>query len=368
MKIILSQILVSPCNCRERKLACEKMSKVNKCCNPLNKSSHRNVHNNLLIVSEKWDVKFKSFVGKFVCASCKSRMSRTPLGCISFDENNSKESDSVDDGKDPEFKIIEPRPKKMRPTEEIDSTEMFPQELKTALSLAHSRSDKIALLATIPLKWSVYRMSNEFNVARSMAAKAKKVHIEYGYGGRPEPKNVRKIEANILENIKQFYLSEENCRVLPGRKDFVSFVMNDIRVHKQKRLLYCNVNELYEKFKNEFPHIKVSLSKFAQCRPKECIQAGKSGTHNVCVCKIHENMRLKCLAVRDALSKNGVKYNTKYSEYLKEMTCSEATVDCFFSKCENCPGAKEMYRKLKQVLDSGAVSKIIFKQWSSTDR
>ena len=43
--------------------------------------------------------------------------------------------------------------------------------------------------------------------------------------------------------------------------------------------------------------MKIGLSKFAELRPKECVLAGASGTHNVCVCTIHQNVKLMLSAI-----------------------------------------------------------------------
>ena len=37
---------------------------------------------------------------------------------------------------------------------------------------------------------------------------------------------------------------------------------------------------------------EVGFSKFCSMRPKNCILAGKSGTRAVCVCTVHQNVKL----------------------------------------------------------------------------
>ena len=59
----------------------------------------------------------------------------------------------------------------------------------------------------------------------------------------------------------------------------------------KKDVLY-NLRELYLKFKEQNPEIKIGFSKFAELRPEYCILAGASGTHTVCVCVYHENVKL----------------------------------------------------------------------------
>jgi len=39
------------------------------------------------------------------------------------------------------------------------------------------------------------------------------------------------------------------------------------------------------------------LSKFCQLRPKECFIVGARGTHSVCVCTLHQNVKLKLSAL-----------------------------------------------------------------------
>ena len=61
---------------------------------------------------------------------------------------------------------------------------------------------------------------------------------------------------------------------------------------KQKRCILCNLKELYVPFKNTNPEVKIKFSKCCTLRPKYCFLAGASGTHSVCVCTIHQNVKL----------------------------------------------------------------------------
>lgn len=77
---------------------------------------------------------------------------------------------------------------------------------------------------------------------------------------------------------------------MPGMIDCVSII--EANRNRTKRSILCNLREAYTLFKEKFPHIKVSFSKFAELRPKQCILADKSGTHSVCLyyppkCKVN---------------------------------------------------------------------------------
>ena len=87
-----------------------------------------------------------------------------------------------------------------------------------------------------------------------------------------------------LDCIEAFCLYDDVSRVMVGMKDYVSVIENGKKIQKQKRLLWYNVYVIHKKFTEAyFDEKKAGLSKFQKLRPRECISAGKSGTHNVCV-------------------------------------------------------------------------------------
>ena len=64
-----------------------------------------------------------------------------------------------------------------------------------------------------------------------------------------------------VDLVHQFYHDEEFTRPMrmPGMKDKVSIARNEYR---QKRLILCNIKELFNAFKTRFPEVKVGFSKF----------------------------------------------------------------------------------------------------------
>ena len=78
---------------------------------------------------------------------------------------------------------------------------------------------------------------------------------------------------------------------MPGQKDTKSVKVDGQRHVCQKRLIIGNLKDVYKNFKLENPDIKISLSKFCSFRSAHCILAGSGGTHVVCVCPLHENMK-----------------------------------------------------------------------------
>lgn len=67
------------------------------------------------------------------------------------------------------------------------------------------------------------------------------------------------------------------------------------RQHIQKKLIPCNLKELYKTFKEQYPDYCIGFSIFASLRPQHCVLAGSSGTHTICVCATHQNIKLMML-------------------------------------------------------------------------
>ena len=92
--------------------------------------------------------------------------------------------------------------------------------------------------------------------------------------------------------MTRIYNDEAISRTMPGKKDCVSVKKDGMMVLEQKYLVLCNLKEAYELFKEKMPQLKIGFYKFADLRPKECVLAGAAGTHSVCVCTIHQNVKL----------------------------------------------------------------------------
>ena len=110
---------------------------------------------------------------------------------------------------------------------------------------------------------------------------------------------------------------------MPGKKDYVSVTRN---VRMQKRLVLCNIRTLFTAFKVRYPEVKIGFSKFCSLKPKWCILAGASGTHTVCVCAIHQNIKLFLTPV-----------NMHYKYLLPFLVCNPENRECMVNRCAPCP-------------------------------
>lgn len=89
-----------------------------------------------------------------------------------------------------------------------------------------------------------------------------------------------------------------------------------------------SVGETYELFKECYPDHPVGRSKFMSLRPSHCILPGATGSHSICVCVIHHNVKLLLEALNlEELDDSGVGWS--YHDILKRMTCETPTESCF---------------------------------------
>ena len=151
---------------------------------------------------------------------------------------------------------------------------------------------KTYILTVLPKSWTIRKVQDEFGATNYMVRKAKELVKQKGVLSTPNPKPGHALAVETTALVQSFYESDEVSRMMPGKKDYVSVRQAEERVHVQKRLVLSNLKEVYQLFKEMFPNKTIGFSKFAELRPKHCVLAGASGTPAVCVCTIHQNVKL----------------------------------------------------------------------------
>ena len=148
----------------------------------------------------------------------------------------------------------------------------------------------------------------------------------------------------------------------PGKKEYVSVKIDGQRTQIQKRLLLINLKELYTELKAKEPICKIGFSKFCELRPAWCVTVGARGAHSVCVCEIHQNVKL----LIDATP--GVK---NYQELMTAIVCDHQNRDCMLHRCDMCPGTSSfsdsVMVKFTQA-DMAEEDPVSFKQWEHSER
>ena len=113
--------------------------------------------------------------------------------------------------------------------------------------------------------------------------------------------------------------------MMPGKKDFVSIGRNK---HMQKRLILCNLKELFAQFKQQHPDTVVGFSKFCSLRSKLCTLVGPSGSYSVSVCTIHQNITLLV---------NSINIDEDVHSLVDMIVCDRTSKECMMHQCQNCP-------------------------------
>ena len=131
------------------------------------------------------------------------------------------------------------------------------EKLKTT-----SYPEKIQILTLIPDKSREYA-SKRFDVCEYLIWTARKLKKFGGILAKPAPKKSKTIPQETFDLIQSFFEDDEYSRQMPGKKDYLSIGRN---VHKQKRLVLCDLSELYSAFRDKYPNIKIGFSKFCTLR------------------------------------------------------------------------------------------------------
>ena len=249
-----------------------------------------------------------------------------------------------------------------------DETEMIAQ-LKAKFMKTEKRSEKLQILTILPHSWSTSKLKRTFGITNYMATQAKKLISEGGVLAMPS-KTSRSLPQQTVDQITQFYKKENVSRIMPGRKDYKTVRKGGIRLQEQKYLILCNLKEAYKLFQETYPETKVGFSKFADLRPKECIIAGASGTHNVCVCLIHQNVKLMIYGSgMDNITKEKKLHLKTYNNCLEAILCNTPSYDCHFGNCLHCVNLiADLESYLKDTFNNYGIDDVQYKQWLAVDR
>lgn len=122
------------------------------------------------------------------------------------------------------------------------------RKLKTKCFVSN-KEEKIKIISLLPRTWSREKICEEFQVSERLVKLSRHLLKEQGILPTLQPKNASKvINENIVEKVINFYEDDNNSRLMPGKKDCISVRENGAKFQKQKRLILCNLNELFDEF------------------------------------------------------------------------------------------------------------------------
>lgn len=242
--------------------------------------------------------------------------------------------------------------------ERNDGREMVKQ-LKHAFVESTDRERKIKILSVLPKSWSARKVAREFNVSVHMALRTKELVEDFGILCGPEKHMASHVlPTTRVKLVEEFYLEDNISHPLPGKRDCITVNQNNEKVALQKRLILMNLSEAYYEFKLKYPKESISFSKFATLRPPQCVLAlASGGTHSVCVCSYHQNVKL----VFEPLNKF-LKLKS-YRDLFVQLIYAEQTENCKLNECDKCPGNEALEDFLAIILDENDMDNISYRQW-----
>lgn len=131
-------------------------------------------------------------------------------------------------------------------------------------------------------------------------------------------------------DVINFLEKDINSRICAGKKESITRK----KVKKQKRFLCDTMLNLHKKFIVDFPHKKISYTKFCRLRPF-CIIQPNCKDRDTCLCTVHANFKLivnKAHAV-------GMINARSSKEVIASLTCfnvEKTKEDCLERNCHIC--------------------------------
>ena len=242
--------------------------------------------------------------------------------------------------------------------------QLLVDDLKVKMEIS-CKKEKLMILTLAPQSWTIEKTAAEFGVSTYMVKKARMLKKTDGILPDLAPKKGRQLGQATVDKVIAIYVSDEFSRMCPGQKEYVTIRVDGQKIQKQKRLLLINLKEMYEQFKMRESQEKIGISKFCELRPRWCVTVGSRGSHSVCVCAIHQNVKLLVAALQQHLDLKD------YKDLLTAMVCDSNSRECMIHRCKNCPGNQAFSDFLMNLFSEVGITdedNINFKQWDNTER
>lgn len=117
--------------------------------------------------------------------------------------------------------------------------------LQKKFSESEDRLLKMKILTILPPSWSIAKIESVFGATNYMGRKAKKFISDDIFLVLDNLRPGKTLPAEVIVQVKDFYLSDNNSRVMPGGNDVITVRTGDKKAKLQKRLVLCNLTELY---------------------------------------------------------------------------------------------------------------------------
>lgn len=196
----------------------------------------------------------------------------------------------------------------------------------------------------------------KFNVTRTLAENAKQIYRKQGILEEPLPKKGKTLDDEVKAAVQKMFEDDEYSRVSPNKRDSKEISPGN---YQAKRTLLMSAMELYEKFKDTHPDMKIGLSKFKQLRPQHVHLLGNF-KREFCVCSYCDNLDMMFEAIGIRRSWN-----------MLELLVCENTPNkkqCMFGRCKDCLVSNDIFVNSIKESVSSAKPELLdmgvkFKQW-----
>lgn len=193
--------------------------------------------------------------------------------------------------------------------------------LKHKILLSSKVEDKYRMLMCLPKHVSITGMMEEFGIGLRLAKAASKLRARDGPFSTPNfNKRGRKVDIEIEEKVKRFYLDENNSRISPRANDTIMIKTENGKERVAKLMILNNLGDFYAEFqavyRDELKNggMKIGLTKFATLRPPQCRWPGAKGHHRSCTCEKHKNFRLMMEIFSNGINKKTGEDHDEISE------------------------------------------------------
>ncbi|CAF1218860.1 unnamed protein product [Rotaria sordida] len=185
-------------------------------------------------------------------------------------------------------------------------------------------------------------------------------HIAQSVGLVPKSTHKRttlQLADKLKNDVHNFYLRDDVSYQLPGKKDTVVVKEDDeSKVTYQKRILFNNLRENYELFKEENKNVLLSRTSFAELRPPFVVPKAALA-HRNCLCLYHENI---CLLLKSIDKYVDGKFCSSLQIFTDSLVCSTNNEECMFSSCSLC---EDFFTEKVEENVSDGNAKITWSQW-----
>ena len=115
--------------------------------------------------------------------------------------------------------------------------------------------------------------------------------------------------------------------------------------------------------------IENGFSIFCSLRSKNCMLNGKNGTHAVCVCMYHQNVKqmLNWSEINKFVLEGDKTAIKDYNVSLAKIMCNPTTDECYMDECKNCPGITRFKNQQCQKFEDEMIDNVTYKKRIATD-